>query len=210
VVFELNQIGSRRRQNRRLQIKITYHLFHFKIMVLDTHMLKTALKIETTLITTTSTLTNSNETSSGIDYYFGPIEQMDQLGKMFWGSSSSDNAAQTPQKQQSTILAATKTNTTSTTTTTVTRAQNTSKTSTLNPIQEFVDNHRLLIGDKDEELVSLNIQHSSSKSATNLLSSLDDIEKTLLDDDNVHIITFEKDPQLSNSSGKSTTIILKK
>ena len=91
----------------------------------------------------------------------------------------------------------------------MTLAQNASKNSTLNPKQEF-DYRGLMIGDEDEEIVGLNKQQSSSRSATNLTTSLDEIEKTLLNDDNGHSITFDMDPPLPNSNGTSTTIKLKK
>lgn len=186
-------------------------------MVLDTHMPKAALKTETTVTTTTSTLTKSSEKQQAVALTttVAPTNEQKRStwGKMFWGGGSSNStskkSAPTPQEQQSAILTATKTTTTTTTTTTVTLAQNTSKNSTLNPNQEF-DYRGLMIGDEDEEIIGLNKQQSTSRSATNLTSSLDEIEKTLLNDDNGHSITFDMDPPLPNSNGTSTTIKLKK
>jgi phosphatidate phosphatase LPIN len=185
-------------------------------MVLDTHMPKTALKTsETTVTTTTSTLTKNGEKQQHQQQQTTTVppsneQKRSTWGKMFWGSKKTATPAQ---EQQSSILTATKTTTTTTTTTTVTLAQNTSKTSTLNPNQEYDYRGLLIGGDEDEEILSLNQVPSTSRSATNLASSLDEIEKTLLNDDNGHSVTFDMDPLLpnaSNSNGTTTTIKLKK
>ena len=176
-------------------------------MVLDTHMPKTALKTtETTVTTTTSTLTKNGEKQQQQTTTTVPPsneQKRSTWGKMFWGSKKTATPAQ---EQQSSILTATKTTTTTTTTTTVTLAQNTSKASN----QEYDYRGLLIGGDEDEEILSLNQPPSTSRSATNLASSLDEIEKTLLNDDNGHSVTFDMDPLLPNSNGTSTTIKLKK
>ena len=175
-------------------------------MVLDTHMPKTSELATTSTTTTASTKTITTTIKKEDKQQQQPANEQKRSGwgKMFWGGNKKAEPSTTASatSTQPNILTATTTMTTMTTTTTVTMGQNGKSNSTLNTKSEF-DYHGMLMGDEDEEVASLN-----RAAVSNLAASMDEIEKTLLDD-NGQSVTFDMDPQLP-ANVEETTLKLKK